>query len=313
MGYPSFTLRQLEYFEAVASEGSLTAASERCRVTPSALTLAIDDLERHLNLQLLIRRKGRGVTLTPAGSRILTHARSVLSRTEALSDDALRAARSVSGRFTVGCFTTLTPFFLPPIVEKFRRDYPDVQIELKAASAGELHEQLGQGRVDAALLYSVDVPHALTFEPVLEYRPHVIVPYDHPLANRGAVSLGELISEPLIVLDVPPTRQNTRGIFEQLSLSPTIGHVTSSFEAVRCLVGYGIGYAVMFQRPATPLTYDGHEVRVLEIIDPVPTTVVGLARPLGAPRSARYNALHTFLSRARMGGHPVSGADAVVV
>lgn len=306
MAAPSFTIRQLEYFEAVASEGSLTAASERCRVTPSALTLAIDDLERHLGVQLLVRRKGRGVTLTPAGSRMLMHTRGVLSRVEALAADASSVSSSVSGRFALGCFTTLTPFFAPPIVEKFQRDYPDVELELATASAAALYEQLMQGRTEVALLYAVDVPHSLTFEPVLRYRPHVLLSPTHPLAGRSSVSLSELIDDPLIALDEPPTRQNTRGMFGELGLTPRVAHVSSSYEAVRCMVGYGLGYAVMFQRPATSLTYDGHEVRALEIVDRVPATIVGLARPQGAPLSARYGVLRAFLSRARMGGEPIA-------
>ena len=83
-----FTLRQLQYFDAIASEGSLAAAAKRCLVSASALTLAIDDLEHHLRLQLLIRRKGKGVMLTPAGTRLLLHVRRVLQYAESLSECA---------------------------------------------------------------------------------------------------------------------------------------------------------------------------------------------------------------------------------
>ncbi len=302
MPAPAFSLRQLEYFAAVAGEGSLTAASEQCRVTPSALTLAIDDLERHLGIQLLVRQRGRGVTLTPAGSRLLVHAQGVLAQAEALADDAAMVAHSVSGRFAVGCFTTLTPFFVPPIIHQFQQLHPEVQLEMVTADTGALGEHLLQGRVETALLYAVDVPHAFAFDPVLEYRPHVLVPRSHRLAERRSVSLAELSDEPLIVLDLPPTRRNTRSIFDQLGLTPTIAHISSNYEAVRCLVGYGLGYAVMFQRPAASITYDGHEVRALEVSDPVPATVVGLARPLGAPRTARHQALRAILAHSRMGG-----------
>ena len=55
-----FTIRQLEYFNAIASEGSLAAAAQRCLVSASALALAVDELEQHLRLQLFVRRKGKG-------------------------------------------------------------------------------------------------------------------------------------------------------------------------------------------------------------------------------------------------------------
>ncbi|MFD1718397.1 LysR family transcriptional regulator [Georgenia deserti] len=290
-----FTLRQLEYFDAVASEGTLAAASERCHVSASALALALDDLERHLDLQLLVRRKGRGVTLTPAGSRVLSMARRLLSGAETLTAEAWQTATSLSGRLRLGCFSTLTPFFVPALLQDFERRHAGLELELVEASAPELHELLLQGRVDAALMYRVDVSAQLVFEPVHRYRPHVLVPEGHPLARRESVQLGELISEPLISLDVDPTRQNTEHLFEALSLRPSVGHTTTSFELVRCLVGRGLGYAVMFQRPASPWSYDGHRVRCLDIADAVPESVVGLARPAGAPRSARHDALLDFL------------------
>ena len=107
------------------------------------------------------------------------------------------------------------------------------------------------------------------------------------------------------MLDVSPARQNTEGIFTRLGLTMNLAHVSTSFEAVRCLVGAGLGYAVLFQRPATDTTYDGHAVRALDLTETVPPPVVGLARPAGAPRTARTEALRPFLvdrDRVRAGG-----------
>lgn len=286
-----FTIRQLEYFDAIASEGSLAAASLRCNVSASALALAVDELEHHLSLQLFVRRKGKGVTLTPAGSRLLSHARLVLTGAETMASDAWQASSSLNGRFAIGCFSTLAPFFLPGIMEVFQRKHPELELELIEAAAPELDEMLLQGRIDVALMYSVDVSPQLTFDPVHEYRPHVVVAAGHRLAERGSIQLGELVAEPLILLDMHPARQNTELIFGALKLRPTIGHTTTNFELARCLVGRGLGYAVLFQRPASAVTYDGREVAMLDLDERVPRTVVGLARPAGAPRTARYSAL----------------------
>jgi len=297
-----FTLRQLAYFEAAASAGSLTRAAEQCRVTPSALTLAIDELERHLGVQLLIRRKARGVTLTATGTMLLTQARALLGQAKAMADQALVATTSLSGRFAIGCFTTLTPFFAPRIVSFFRSNHPHVDVSVTSEDSAAIDEQLLQGRLDVALMYSVDVPASLSFEPVLDYRPHVIVSSSHPLAQHGTVSLRDLVDTPLIDLDVTPTRQNTHQIFTDLGLTPRIGEVSTSYEAVRCLVGAGLGYAVLFQRPAITHTYDGAEVRVLELSDPVRHAIVGLSQPHGAPVTARYAALREELRRTRPTG-----------
>ncbi len=290
-----FTLRQLEYFEAIASEGSLSAAAERCRVSPPGLALALDELERHLGVQLFVRRKGKGMTLTAVGSRMLSHARRLLAGAETLAGEAGQSLGALTGRFSIGCFATLTPFFLPGILEHFRETHPGLQLDIVEADAAHLDEMLLQGRIDVALLYSVDVSGHLSFDPVQNFRPHVLVGGRHPLADRRKIHLAELAHEPLIALDVHPARKNTEHIFETLGLEPSVGHVTGNYELVRCLVGRGLGYAVMFQRAATSRTYDGHVVRRLDIADRVPPTIVGLARPSGAPRTARYGALLDML------------------
>jgi DNA-binding transcriptional LysR family regulator len=291
-----FSLRQLEYFDATASEGSLAAAAQRCNVSASALALALDELESHLSLQLFVRRKAKGVTLTPAGSRLLSHARRILSGAESLAADAWQASSSLNGRFAIGCFPTLAPFFLPGIMQTFQQKHPELSLDLVEAAAPRLDELLLQGRIDVALMYSVDVSPQFAFDPVHEYRPYVMVATGHPLAARHRIKLREVVAEPLILLDVHPSRLNTEHIFGSLKLRPRIGHTTSNFELVRCLVARGLGYGVLFQRPASTITYDGNELVVLELDERVAGTVVGLARPAGAPSTARHDALLAYFN-----------------
>jgi DNA-binding transcriptional LysR family regulator len=291
----AFTLRQLEYFDAIASEGSLAAAAARCHVSATGLGLALDELERHLTVQLFVRRKGRGVTLAPEGARLLPHIRQLLAGAESLVAAAAQSASGLVGNFSIGCFPTLTPFFLPGVMESFRRDHPHVELEFVEGTAPELHELLLQGRLDAALLYRVDVPAQFVFEAIREHRPHVIVAKDHRLAGRGIVALAELVTEPLIQLDLRPSQQNTEHIFASLGLRPATRHTTTNYELARSLVGRGLGYSVLIQRPASNVTYDGHRLATLELSDRIAPTIAGLARPHGAPPTAKYLALRDLL------------------
>ncbi|GAA1969548.1 LysR family transcriptional regulator [Microbacterium deminutum] len=292
----SFTLRQLEYFDAIAGEGSLSGAANRCHVSASALALSLDELESRLGVQLLIRRKGKGVQLSPAGGRLIAQARELLAGAEAFAGEASQSAVGLSGRFSVGCFPTLAPFFLPAVVDGFRRSHDQLALDFIEATAPELHQLLLQGRIDTAVLYSVDVASSLAFEPLATYRPYVIVAWDHPLADQGVVELAQLAPEPLIQLDMQPSRQNTEQMFAREGLSPTVRHTTTNYELARCLVGRGLGYSVLVQRLATPITYDGHRVVSLEIAGAIPSNIVGLARPSGAPMTAKYIALRELLS-----------------
>ena len=266
------------------------------------MTLAIDELERHLGMQLIVRRKGKGATVTQDGSRVLMQTREALNRLEQLSANATLSLSAVAGRFNIGCFMTLAPFFVPPIVEEFERRYPDVELEVETADAPHLHEQLMQGRVDAALLFKGDVPGSLAFDPILEDRPHILVSDDHPFAARGEVWLRELVDERLIMLDVPRIEAVTLALFERLGLSPIVGHTSRNYETARGLVGHGLGYCLMVQHPASAVTYTGRAVRALKILDDVPAIVIGLARPFRAPHTARYSALRELLHRMPTGG-----------
>jgi DNA-binding transcriptional LysR family regulator len=302
-----FTLRQLEYFDAVASAGSLAGAAEHCHVSPTALALALDELERRLGLQLFIRRKGKGVTVSPAGAALVQHAREVLSGAEAFSLEAAQGATGLTGRLSIGCFATLGPFFLPALLDVFARDHADLEIQITEASSPELEELVLQGRVDAALLYGADVSSHLEFEPLHEFAPTVIVSASHALAGRRSVSLAELAPEPLIQIDMQPSLKNTEHMFASLDLTPEVRYKTTDYELARCLVGRGVGYSVVFQRPIPSTTYDGHDIATLEIHDTLPRTVVGLARPQGASRTAKYAALHDFFLALPVPGSGKSG------
>ena len=76
---PAFTLRQLAYFVAAADAGSMTGAGRTSHVSQSAVSLAVAELERELGTQLFIRHHASGLSLTPAGRRVLAGARELLA------------------------------------------------------------------------------------------------------------------------------------------------------------------------------------------------------------------------------------------
>lgn len=290
-----FTLRQLEYFDAIAAEGSLAGAAERCNVSATGLALALDELERNMDVQLVIRRKGKGVQLTSAGSMLLRHAQQVLVGAEEFASEAAQNTKGLRGRYVIGCFPTISPFFLPAAMEHFSKQHSELELAFAEGPAPGLLEMLLNGQVDSALLYGVDVSGQVEFEPIRQYRPYVILAKNHRLARKRRIYLADLLDEPLIQIDMRPSRQNTEYIFASLGFRPEIAHATTNYELARCLVGRGLGYSLLIQRPAPSLTYDGHDVAVIELADDLALTVVGIARPKNAPPNAKYRALLQFL------------------
>lgn len=262
----SLSLRQLEYVVAVVEAGSLTRAAAQLHVSQSALSMAIADLERTLGVQLLIRQP-RGVAPTKVGQRVLADARRLLSGVGDLRNAAREAHESMSGELVVGCYSTLSPIVLPPVVAAFAARHPGVELRFVEGSHGFLQEQLRQGVLDLALMYHYgpelfEPGHGLVRTRVHHSPPYVLLPTGHPLADRETLSLRDLRDEPLVLFDLPPGGEYFRSLFAAEGLTPTVRFRTTSFEMVRALVARGLGYSILSQRTKIQCSYEGREYLV---------------------------------------------------
>jgi len=290
-----FTLKQLEYFEAVARTGSIVTGAGLSHVSPSAVGSAIDELEAALEAQLFIRRKARGMELTPLGSHLLKQVRILLEQGAALTAAASENGVGISGAFSLGCYAPLVPFIVPAVIDHFHRTYPAVELEIVEDSSPALREQLLQGRIEGAILYGVDTVNDLEFAEVGKLRPYVLLPVGHPLAGGPEVRLADLTGERLLTVQAQPSLENTSSIFAAAGVAMGPHTTFSSSELVRCLVGRGLGYSVMLHRPAHDRTYDGNEVVACRIAEDVPSTPVGVAYPRGVRLTGRAQALIELL------------------
>ena len=138
VGVPSYTMQQLAAFVAVADTGTITAAATRLGLSATAVRAAIDELERILGVQLCVRRRAKGVTLTSAGQAMLAKARVVLHEAVDLELDVRGEPGQVSGVLHVGCYTTLGPTVLPPLLAGFGARYPAARVDLREDSLDRL-------------------------------------------------------------------------------------------------------------------------------------------------------------------------------
>ena len=111
-----------------------------------------------------------------------------------------------------------------------------------------------------ALAYDLGLTKDVSFEPLASLPPHVVVGEGHALAGRQALSLDELHREPLILLDLPHSREYFLTLFISEGLEPTIGASSGSQEVVRSLVANGHGYALFNARPRADVALDGRRL-----------------------------------------------------
>ncbi|MBA3743660.1 LysR family transcriptional regulator [Sporichthya sp.] len=280
------SLRQLEYFVAVGTLGTMGAAAGECQVSQSAISLAVSDLERALDVQLFLRQKAKRLQLTAAGRQVLGDARRLLAQAEELQSTARSLGGDATGQLVVGCFPSLSSYVMPTVLDALAREHPGMDVQFAEGSVAELQGWLHDGTCEVAVMYGMGVDPSLETTDLYLVRPHVELATDHPLAARRKVRLANLADEPMILLDVPPSEQLFRGVLAEAGVTPKIARRVVSVDGVRALVATGRGYTVLLQRPIVAASPIGLEVAVCEIVEPVSPVAVQLVRA-AATRSTR--------------------------
>ncbi|MBT9333249.1 LysR family transcriptional regulator [Paracidobacterium acidisoli] len=288
----NYTLQQLRYLVAVAEHGSVSAAARSLYVSQPGVSAAVSYLEGIFGIQCFVRHHAKGVSLTVAGQSLVAAARDVLIQAEELHHRANELNHTVRGKISLGCFPTLSPFFLPRILETLRAAYPDINLQIHDGDTESLLRWLRDGTIEAALMYDPSCDSALyATHRLTSLRSYALLPGSHPLASQSAVSADDLVSEPLILLNYAPITDYQLAVFRETEKEPNIRHEVSNFELVRGLVAAGKGYAILNLRPALDHTYDGRTVKCLPITGETQSASVILASMHSLKPSGKTTAL----------------------
>jgi DNA-binding transcriptional LysR family regulator len=301
-------LRHLRYFVAVAEELSFTRAAERLHIGQPPLSHQIQQLEAEVGAQLLERSK-RWVRLTEAGKLFLDDARRVLALSEQAMQTARRAERGEAGELRVGfTFSTpLTPLFAA-VINRYRQQYPGVQLTLQEMSTVGQIEALAARELDLGLVRppELTLPESVELT-ILRRDPLVMVlPIRHPLAQKKTIAIHDLKGEPLVMY---PESAGT-GIHPQINrlcreagFKPTIAMEAGEASTIIGLVAAGCGVSVL------PSSFDiirMSEVCYRPLADAEATTALYLAKrkDVISPLIAAFVEVATDAAR-----HPGEGRD----
>jgi flavin reductase (DIM6/NTAB) family NADH-FMN oxidoreductase RutF/DNA-binding transcriptional LysR family regulator len=186
----------------------------------------------------------------------------------------------------LGCFQTFAPYLLPALIARMTKLDPDLQFSLLEADQDALLSTLRRCGIEVALLYDFGLDSTFAIEPLAELQPYILLPAGHPLAAQARISLSELAGEPLVLLDLAPSRDYFLSLFTAQGLHATIGFRAASFEMVRGLVGHGLGYSLLATKPANDMTYDGRALVSRPLATPSATSRLVLASVASRPLSA---------------------------
>jgi DNA-binding transcriptional LysR family regulator len=280
-----FTLRQLEYFLAVAENGSIAAASAKVNVSSPSISAAIVQLEEEFGLQLFVRKHAHGLSPTQGGILFMAQARKVLSEAGQLNSLANEITGKVRGKLNVGCLLTFAQIILPQLRRRFVDQYEEVEFHQFQRTQTELLDDLRSASLDVALTYDLNIPADLEFIPLVSLPPYALMSVNHPLAKFETVSAKQLAEHPMILLDLPVSSEYFLSFFAHTKQKPKIVERTRDMAVTQSLVANGFGYSLANIRPRSTLSPDGKKLRYISLSGPVRPMKLGLLLSAGANSS----------------------------
>ena len=195
-------LRQLTYFLTAVQTRSFRKAAEICLVAQPALSRQIAALEEELGVSLFTRAKQR-ITVTAAGNEFAIYARNVLEQLQQGQQAMVNMQEGIEGTITLGCVEPLATAFLPVMFQSFHQRYPRVRFDVRVLRTDDIMTLIEHEEVDLGLIFDPTVrPEVLVFKELFRQSLHVLMPAQHPLAQKSHLSLTleEVLAEPLLLL-----------------------------------------------------------------------------------------------------------------
>lgn len=194
------SLKQLEYFDALAEFNHFGKASEALNVTPSTLSAGIRELEAVLGVTLAERTK-RKVMITPIGAQIAARAKLLLRDAEDIMELASGFREPMTGAMALGIIPTIGPFLLPRIYPGLTAAYPELQLFIREEQTDALLSKLRAGDLDLAVIALPYDTDGLENQVIFDDGFSFACKSDHPLAARKEIRDRDLADQPLLLLE----------------------------------------------------------------------------------------------------------------
>lgn len=236
------TLRQLELLVSLPGASSIAAAGAKIGMSASATSHALRALEANLGCEV-VDRMAAGAVLTHAGELALAHARDVFASLQQVKSVAAASAGLQTGLLRIGSIGPSTSLrLLPPLLEKFRRRYPGVEVHVTERADQAIVQDIVERKVEIGVVRlpqpTLDTVALATDELV------AVMPEDHPLARKASVSAADLAAYPLILTQAG-SQDMVMAMFERAGVQPKVAHELFQIVSILEFVAHGNGLSVL--------------------------------------------------------------------
>ncbi|WP_028752772.1 LysR substrate-binding domain-containing protein [Rhizobium leucaenae] len=286
----AFTLRQLQYFVAVAEQGSITRAAQNLSISQSSVTEALKELESDLGVELFDRHP-RGLAITHNGHQFLRHATKILATVSDARTSFSSQQNEAGGTLNIGVTSLVAGYVLSDLLARYRRACPGVEVSAIEDNGGYLEHLLVGGELDVAVMVISNLRDRMALQAeILETSPYRLwLPMGHPLVSADIISVADITREPLIMLTIDEIEENTGKLLTALGARPHVAFRTRSVEAVRSLVATGAGVALLPDLVYRPWSLEGDRIESRDVSGSLPVVQVGMVWRKGSslPQAAR--------------------------
>ncbi len=293
----SVKISYLRAFEEVARCGSFTRAAERLSLTQPSLSMAIQQLERELNLKL-INRTTRRLTLTEEGAKFLPTVTRLLEEFDSAVAHARSVAERHTGRVSLAVLPSVATTLIPQATSSFSARYPGIKVHLRDDNSSGVWERVARNEVDFGIAGNFEGDPELAFTPLFSDRFGAVFRRDHPLAKaNGPVAWKDLLAHQIIGLaadtGIHHLLDRTRSIPDDVRLP---GHEVSNILTALSLVEAGLGITAI---PAFAAMLERHPTLVFrQLVRPTVIRQIGLVARRGRALSPAAEAMRDELAQA---------------
>ncbi|PPK99464.1 LysR family transcriptional regulator [Parapedobacter indicus] len=195
-------IRYLRLIKAIVEEGSITRAMDVLFLSQSALSYQLKEAELQIGTKLFFR-VNKKLVLTPAGKKLYSTATRVLAELDETEDEIRRMMDGESGtiRISTECYTSY--HWLPPVLKKFKSEFPNVEIEIVFEATHHPVEKLLAGELDLAITSNPEHPEQIEFIQLFSDEMLAVVSHQHPWAKREYVVSEDFQDATLIIHSLP--------------------------------------------------------------------------------------------------------------
>ncbi|MCC6415672.1 MAG: LysR family transcriptional regulator [Opitutaceae bacterium] len=238
-------MHQLRYVVALARVRNFSRAAEQCNVAQPSLSQQILKLEAELGERLFERRM-RHVRLTAHGTAFLQRAVRILEEVDAAKREAGDALDLKRGAVAIGVLPTIAPYALPPIMARFSRQFPGVDITVHEDTTARLLKLVHDYEIDFAVVSDPINDSRLAVTELFTEELVLALPPKHPLGKKRAITAADIQHEKLIVLKAGHCLgDQVLDFCERQQMKPHIGFRSAQLETVQELVCSGLGLSLV--------------------------------------------------------------------